>query len=64
MPNVEVSSDQKLLHSKKTTARLLDISPRSVDNLIADKKLTPVHIGRRCLIRHSDLLRFVRKGTE
>jgi len=65
MPNVEINSDQqKLLHDKKSVADLLSISRRSVDYLIADKKLIPVRIGRRCLIRHADLLRFIRKGTE
>jgi excisionase family DNA binding protein len=49
MPTNEV---EKLLHDKKTTAQLLSVSKRTVDNLISGKKLKTVRIGRRCLIRH------------
>lgn len=55
---------EKLLHSKKNAAQLISVCTRTVDNLIAAKKLKTVRIGRRCLIRHADLLRFIQRGTE
>ena len=58
------NESEKLLHDKKTTAHLLSVSKRTVDNLIAGKKLKTVRIGRRCLIRHADLLRFIQRDTE
>lgn len=50
----------KLLHSKREAAQMLDVSPRTVDNLIAFKELEVRRIGRRVLIPHSALLNFVR----
>jgi excisionase family DNA binding protein len=64
MPTSGVSSDQKLLHDKRIAAEMLSVSRRSIDNLIRDKRLSAVHIGRRCLIRHADLLKFIKRGTK
>jgi excisionase family DNA binding protein len=50
----------KLLHSKAEAAQMLDISLRTVDNLIALKELPVRRILRRVLIPHSALLNFIR----
>jgi excisionase family DNA binding protein len=50
----------KLLHSKKEAALMLDVSPRTIDNLIAFKELQVRRIGRRVLIPHTALINFVR----
>lgn len=56
-------SDEKivrLLHSKKEVAQMLNVSLRTIDNLIAFKELAVRRIGRRVLIPHGALLNFVR----
>ena len=50
----------KLLHSKAEAAQMLDISLRTVDNLIALKELPVRRIRRRVLISHTALLNFIR----
>ncbi len=50
----------KLLHSKKEAAQMLDVCPRTIDNLIAFKELEVRRIGRRVLIPHNALINFVR----
>lgn len=54
---------EKLLHPRLEVAQLLSLSVRKVDELIATKKLKTVRIGRRNLVAHSELTRFVLKGT-
>lgn len=53
--------DQVIFHSKKKTARLLDVSPRTVDTLIATGELKCRRIGRRVLIHHRTLEQFARR---
>ena len=50
----------RLLHSKVEAAQMLNVSLRTIDNLIAYRELAPRRIGRRVLIPHSEILRFVR----
>ncbi len=47
-----------LLLSKKDSARILGISVRKLDYMIAQGILKTKQIGRRCLLRYSDLLKF------
>ena len=59
----EVNSNEevtKLLHSKKEASQMLNVSLRTIDNLIAFKELPARRIGRRVLIPHSALVNFVR----
>jgi excisionase family DNA binding protein len=44
-----------LLLNQQQTALLLNISERSVRNLIRNKQLPVIHIGRRCLVRRSSI---------
>lgn len=50
----------RLLHSKKQAAQMLNVSLRTIDNLIAFKELPVRRIGRRVLVPHGALLNFVR----
>ena len=54
------SGNNPLLHSKREAARLLSISLRKLDDLIAIKELPVRRIGRRVLITHQALLQFIR----
>lgn len=47
-----------LLLDKKNAARLLGISVRKLEYLIADGKLRIRKIGRRTLLRYRDVARF------
>jgi hypothetical protein len=51
---------QRLLYSRKEAARQLSISIRSLDDLIATKKLATRRLGKRVLVPHGELVRFAR----
>ena len=51
----------KLLCSKKETADALDVSLRTVDNLIAQKELIVRRVGRRVLVPVNEIERFTRR---
>lgn len=50
----------RLLHSKKEAAQMLNVSLRTIDNLIAFKELPIRRVLRRVMIPHSALLNFVK----
>jgi excisionase family DNA binding protein len=56
MPEPKATS--RLLYPRKEAAYLLGISVRSLDYLIANKKLKLQKIGKRVLIRRKELERF------
>jgi len=57
-----VQSDQRpLLVSKRDVAALLSLCVRTVDNLIATKKLPARRVGRRVLIPYSALVQFAKR---
>ncbi len=56
--STEVWAASRLLFSRLETARLLNLSPRSVDYLIFDGRLASVKKGRRRLITRDALLNF------
>jgi excisionase family DNA binding protein len=59
----EVKSSEeaaKLLHSKTEAAHMLNVSLRTIDNLIAFKELPVRRIRRRVLIPRSALVSFAR----
>jgi excisionase family DNA binding protein len=55
-----VYTEGKLLVGRREAARMLSISQRSLDYLIADKQLTTRRIGTRVLIALTDLQRYAR----
>jgi excisionase family DNA binding protein len=57
---VEMSPKDKLLVSRGEVAHLLSISERSVDYLVATKRLSARRIGTRVLIPMEEVRRFSR----
>jgi excisionase family DNA binding protein len=63
--NLEAASTTplpRLLYSKKDVAYQLSVSLRSIDYLIAERRINTRKIGGRVLIPHEELMRFVRSG--
>jgi len=52
---------EAVLISKKEAARLLSLSLRTIDNLIAMKQLAARRVGRRVLISRQELEKFARR---
>jgi excisionase family DNA binding protein len=50
----------QILLSRRTTARMLSVSLRTLDNLIAQKRLLVRRVGRRVLIPRKALDEFAR----
>ncbi len=48
----------RLLYDRKSAAQQLSISVRSLDYLVANRKILTRRIGSRVLIHHDDLTRF------
>jgi excisionase family DNA binding protein len=62
LPSAKNNFDhQKLLVTKKEAAKMLSVSVRTIDTLVAQKQLTVRRIGRRVLIPLGALRAFVRK---
>jgi excisionase family DNA binding protein len=55
------SAQTPLLVSKRDAAALLSLCVRTVDNLIATKKLPARRVGRRVLIPYASLVQFARR---
>jgi excisionase family DNA binding protein len=53
---------EKLLVGKRESARVLGVSVRMIDYLIAHGELTVRRIGRRVLLHYEDLREFAGKG--
>ena len=51
-------TEERILVGRKEAARLLSISQRSLDYLVADKELAVKRIGARVLITVAELQRF------
>jgi len=52
---------EPIMVPKWEAARLLGISTRTIDYLIARKELTPRRVGRKVLISYEDLQMFARR---
>jgi excisionase family DNA binding protein len=52
-----------LLVGVKESARLLGISPRTLHRVMSAGILPRVHVGRRTLLRASDLIKFAENGV-
>jgi hypothetical protein len=48
----------RLLYDRQTAARMLSISVRSLDYIIAAKGLDTRRIGRKVLVTHASLVRY------
>jgi excisionase family DNA binding protein len=48
-----------LLHSKRESARLIGVSERTLHKLIVTKELEVRRVGRRVLVPHAELLKFI-----
>ena len=59
-PDGNINTVTALLHSKLEAAAMLNVCPRTIDNLIAMKELPVRRIGRRVLIPRAALLNFAR----
>lgn len=56
----EQSGRERLLIGRQEAARMLSISERAIDYLVANRQLSARRIGTRVLIPLSDLQRFAR----
>ena len=52
----------RLLYDRKNAARMLSISVRSLDYLIAERRLAVTRIGGRVLVPHRELARIAKMG--
>jgi excisionase family DNA binding protein len=57
---------ERILHPRPDAANQLAISLRKLDQLIAEKSIKAVKIGRRTLVPHRELLEFAKRvsGTK
>ena len=53
---------ESLLLGRKRTAAALDVSTRTIDNLVESGQLVPVKIGKRVMFRRSEIERFIQKS--
>jgi len=54
----------KLAYSKIEAAKLISVSVRTIDNLIAMKEITVRRIGRRVLVPHTSITAFLRRDHD
>ena len=53
---------ESLLLGRKRTAAALDVSTRTIDNLVESGQLVPLKIGKRVMFRRSEIERFIQKS--
>jgi excisionase family DNA binding protein len=58
-----MDANEKLAHGPAEAAQLLSLSRRTIDNLLKFGKLKGFKVGRRMLIKHSELEKFINVGT-
>ena len=61
LPHTPSDSEFRLQLSQKEAARILGVSLRTLQNLVAGKNLPVRHIGRRVLVHRKDLEAFARR---
>lgn len=54
--------ESRLMYDRKTAARMLSISVRSLDYLIAAKRLDTRRIGKKVLVTHRSLVQFAQSN--
>ncbi len=57
----ELGSQFKLMYTKAEAAKMLSLSVRTIEYLIASKELTVRRVGKRVLVPYSSLLAFTRR---
>jgi hypothetical protein len=57
---IPIVEEHRLLYDRKSAARQISLSVRSVDYLIANKRLGTRRVGKRIMIPHCELVRFAR----
>jgi len=57
---IRAAADERLLYDRKTAARMLSISVRSVAYLLSRGQIRFRRIGSKTLIPHAELVRFAR----
>ncbi len=55
---------ERLLLGRKRTAAALDISLRTLDNLVRNRELAPIRIGRRIMFQRSAVERFAQTNHD
>lgn len=64
LPNLTAGDEQGLVN-KPAIARLLSVSPRTVDNFIREKKIPAIRISARCIRFHpASVLAALKRGFE
>jgi hypothetical protein len=64
LPNLTAGDEQGLVN-KPTLARLLSVSPRTIDNFVREKKIPAIRISARCIRFHApSVLGALRRGFE
>ena len=64
LPNLMAGPEQGLVN-KSAIARLLSVSPRTVDNFIREKKIPAIRISARCIRFHPpSVLAALKRGFE
>jgi hypothetical protein len=64
LPSLTAGDDQGLVN-KPAIARLLSVSPRTVDNFIREKKIPAIRISARCIRFHPpSVLAALKRGFE
>ncbi len=56
--SLEAAADERILYDRKEAARQLSISVRSIDYIIAAKRLDTRRIGRKVLVTRASLVRY------
>lgn len=57
---IQTIEEHRLLYDRNSAARQISLSVRSVDYLIANKRLGTRRVGKRIMIPHCELVRFAR----
>lgn len=60
----QLRTEQVRGYRVETVAELLDVSPRAVDQLIRDEKLGFVWAGKRRVVPHAELQRYLAAGVK
>jgi len=52
----------KLLYDRKSAAYTLSVSVRTLDYLVANKRLNTIRLGKKVMFGHGELVRFCRRN--
>ena len=64
LPNLTAGPEQGLVN-KLAIARLLSVSPRTIDNFVAEKKIPAIRISARCIrFDPRSVLAAIKRGFE